>query len=59
VRIAPEVRAKMAGFIERREEVDRPAVSFYALNGLDENPDDPNPFNIYAEWMLFSCPPAS
>ncbi len=30
------------------EVVDRPAVSFYELNGLDENPDDKNPFNIYS-----------
>lgn len=29
--------------------VDRPAVSFYELNGLDENPDDPDPFNIYSD----------
>lgn len=28
--------------------VDRPAVSFYELNGLDENPDDPDPFNIFS-----------
>lgn len=27
--------------------VDRPAVCFYELTGFDENPDDPNPFNIY------------
>lgn len=27
--------------------VDRPAVSFYELNGLDENPHDPDPLNIY------------
>jgi len=27
--------------------VDRPAVCFYEINGLDENPDDPDPFNIY------------
>jgi len=27
--------------------VDRPAVSFYELNGLDEDPQDPDPFNIY------------
>lgn len=27
--------------------VDRPAVCFYELNGLDEKPDDPDPFNIY------------
>jgi hypothetical protein len=32
----------------RGEPVDRPAVSFYELNGLDENPDDPDPFNIYS-----------
>lgn len=29
--------------------VDRPAVSFYELNGLDENPNDPDPFNIYSD----------
>jgi hypothetical protein len=29
------------------EPVDRPAVSFYEINGLDENPDDQNPYNIY------------
>jgi hypothetical protein len=28
--------------------VDRPAVSFYELNGLDEDPNDPNPFNIFS-----------
>lgn len=28
--------------------VDRPPVSFYEINGLDERPDDPDPFNIYA-----------
>jgi hypothetical protein len=28
--------------------VDRPAVSFYELNGLDENPKDTNPFNIFS-----------
>jgi hypothetical protein len=31
----------------RGEPVDRPAVSFYEINGLDENPGDPDPFNIY------------
>ncbi|MCX7004963.1 MAG: hypothetical protein NTV22_17040 [bacterium] len=31
----------------RHEPVDRPAVSFYELNGLDEHPDDLDPFNIY------------
>jgi len=30
------------------EPVDRPAVSFYEINGLDERPDDPDPFNIYS-----------
>jgi len=32
----------------RGEQVDRPPVSFYELNGLDEHPDDKNPFNIYS-----------
>ncbi|MCK5851359.1 MAG: hypothetical protein KAH23_10630 [Kiritimatiellae bacterium] len=32
----------------RGEQVDRPPVSFYELNGLDENPDDNDPFNIYS-----------
>lgn len=32
----------------RGEPVDRPAVSFYELNGLDENPANDNPFNIYS-----------
>ena len=32
----------------RGEPVDRPAVSFYEINGLDQRPDDPNPFNIYS-----------
>ena len=32
----------------RGEPVDRPPVSFYELNGLDENPDDPDPFNIFS-----------
>jgi len=31
----------------RGETVDRPAVSFYELNGLDENAGDSDPFNIY------------
>ncbi len=33
----------------RGDPVDRPPVSFYELNGLDENPDDTNPFNIYSD----------
>ena len=32
----------------RGEEVDRPPVSFYELNGLDQNPDNQDPFNIYS-----------
>lgn len=27
--------------------VDRPAVNFYELNGLTENPGDPDPFNVF------------
>ena len=35
------------------ESVDRPAVSFYELNGLDEDPHDMDPFNIYSDpsWL--------
>ena len=32
----------------RGEPVDRPAVSFYELNGLDEHPESTDPFNIYS-----------
>ncbi len=32
----------------RGETVDRPPVSFYEINGLDEDPHDPDPFNIYS-----------
>jgi hypothetical protein len=32
----------------RGERVDRPAVSFYELNGLDQDPGNPDPFNIYS-----------
>jgi hypothetical protein len=32
----------------RGEPVDRPAVSFYEINGLDQDPADRDPFNIYA-----------
>lgn len=28
--------------------VDRPAVSFYELNGMDEHPENTDPFNIYS-----------
>jgi hypothetical protein len=31
----------------RGEPVDRPAVCFYELNGLDQNPDNPDPFNVH------------
>ena len=31
------------------EAVDRPAVCFYEINGLDEKPDDPDPYNIYSD----------
>ncbi|MHC4713825.1 MAG: hypothetical protein ACYTAN_11235, partial [Planctomycetota bacterium] len=29
--------------------VDRPPVCFYEINGLDEDPADPDPFNIYSD----------
>jgi len=32
----------------RGQPVDRPAVSFYEINGLDQRQDDPDPFNIYS-----------
>jgi hypothetical protein len=32
----------------QRKPVDRPAVCFYELNGLDENPNDPDRFNIFS-----------
>lgn len=32
----------------RGEPVDRPPVCFYEINGLDEDPQDENPFNIYS-----------
>jgi len=32
----------------RGQPVDRPPVSFYEINGLDERADTPDPFNIYA-----------
>ena len=33
--------------------VDRPAVCFYEINGYDEHPADPNPFNIFSHpsWL--------
>ncbi len=31
----------------RGESVDRPPVCFYEINGLDEDSDNPDPFNIY------------
>ena len=33
----------------RGEVVDRPPVSFYELNGLDEDPSNPDTFNIYSD----------
>ncbi len=33
----------------RGEPVDRPPVCFYELNGLDQNPADPDPFNIFRD----------
>lgn len=39
----------------RGEQVDRPPVSFYEINGLDEDPGDSDPFNIYSHsswWPL-------
>jgi len=37
----------------RGEQVDRPPVSFYELNGLDEDPENDDPFNIYTHpsWL--------
>jgi len=32
----------------RGESVDRPPVCFYEINGLTEDPDKPDPFNIYS-----------
>jgi hypothetical protein len=32
----------------RGEPVDRPAVCFYEINGFDQRPEDPDPFNIYS-----------
>ncbi|MCP4164593.1 MAG: hypothetical protein GY759_01720 [Chloroflexi bacterium] len=33
----------------RGDVVDRPPVSFYELNGLDQDPQDADPFNIYSD----------
>lgn len=33
----------------RGEPVDRPPVSFHELDGLTQNPDNPDPFNVYAD----------
>lgn len=32
----------------RGEPVDRPAVCFYEISGIDQKADDPDPFNIYS-----------
>jgi len=33
----------------RGESVDRPPVCFYEINGLTQDPDHPDPYNIYAD----------
>ena len=33
----------------RGESVDRPAVSFYEIDGYSQNPNDPSPLNIYSD----------
>ena len=33
----------------RGEPVDRPPVCFYELDGIGQNPDDPDPFNIFTD----------
>jgi hypothetical protein len=33
----------------RGEPVDRPPVNFYEINALDQNPDDPDPFNVFSD----------
>jgi hypothetical protein len=33
----------------RGQPVDRPSVCFYELNGLDEDPSDPDPYNIFSD----------
>lgn len=37
----------------RGERVDRPPVNFYEINGLDENPNNNDPYNIYSHpsWL--------
>jgi hypothetical protein len=47
-RTAPMSRRDRLLATLRGEPVDRPAISFYELNGLDEDPGDPDPFNIYS-----------
>jgi hypothetical protein len=32
----------------RGESVNRPPVSFYEINGLDQDPHEPDPFNIFS-----------
>jgi len=41
-------RQRLMASIEGRP-VDRPPVCFYEINGLDENPADDDPFNIYSD----------
>jgi len=33
----------------RGESIDRPPVCFYEINGYDEHPEDPDPFNIFSD----------
>ncbi len=40
-------RERLAAVLQGKP-VDRPPVCFYELNGIDQNPDDPDPFNIYS-----------
>lgn len=41
-------RERLMASLEGRT-VDRPPVCFYEINGLDEDPADPDPFNIYSD----------
>jgi len=40
-------RKERLGNIICGKEADRPAVCFYELNGIDQNPDNPDEFNVY------------
>ena len=41
-------RERLMATLEGRP-VDRPPVNFYEINGLDEDPADADPFNIYSD----------